>query len=79
MTVAEHLHISAERDRAEFPPRPGAIPPTEQLGPKANRKDFDPDPIPACDQIMTEFVNKNEDGQNNHEPKCRVEKAMQLG
>ena len=68
VAVAEHLDIAAERDRAELPARPGAVPPAEQLRPEADRKDFDPHPVPARDQVMAELVDKNEHGQNDDEP-----------
>src|SRR5262249_1063763 len=65
IAVAEHFDVSAERDRAEFPACPRPIPPAEHLRTKTDREDFDPNPVPAGDQIMTEFMNENENSQND--------------
>ena len=62
--VAKHLDVPAKRDRAEFPARPGLVPPPEQLRAKADRENFDPDSIPARNQVVPEFVNKHEHGEN---------------
>jgi hypothetical protein len=62
--VAKHLDVSAKRDGAEFPPRAGLVPPSEQLGAEADRKNFDPNSIPARDQVVPKLVDKDEHGQN---------------
>src|SRR6516164_2225455 len=67
IAVPEHLDVSAERDRAEFPTRPGAVPPAEHLGTKTDREDFDPHSVPARDQVVAELVNEDEHGKNDQE------------
>ena len=65
--VAEHLDVAAERDRAELPTGPGAVPPTEQFRAEADREDLDPHPVAARDHVMAELVNKDEDRQHHQE------------
>src|SRR5262249_36762357 len=65
--LAEHLHITAERERAKFPARTEAISDAEQLGTKSNREDLDAYAAPASDPEMAELMNKHDDRQQHEQ------------
>src|SRR5262249_34848530 len=65
--LAEHLHITAERERAELPARTEAISDAEQLGTKCDREDLDAYAAPSSDPEMAELMNKHDDGQQHEQ------------
>src|SRR6202030_1404615 len=77
VAVAEHLDVAAQRDGAEFPARPGAIPPAEQLRAEADRKDLDPYPVPPRDPVMTKLVHEDQHGQDDEKRDDVIEPVVQ--
>ena len=65
--VAEHLHVAAERDRAEFPARLRLIGPTVNLRAEADGENLDAHPIVARDQKMPHLVHEYEHGEDDQE------------
>ena len=74
--IVDELHIAAEWDPRDLPPRVVAVGKAHDLGPEADRERFDADPAPARDEEMTELVDKHHDGQNEKEGKQVTEQRV---
>ena len=65
--VAEHAHITAERDYGDLPPRSGPVGPAPELPAEAHGKDLDPNAAAPRRPVMTELVHEDEHAQKHQE------------
>ena len=65
--VAVKLDVSAERQRANPPPRAAGVDPSEQLRAEAEGKRVDFDAAPSADQIVPELVHRDDQAEDEDE------------
>src|SRR5256885_16501119 len=78
--VAEHLHVSADRNQAELPARAGAVRPAEQLRAETNGKDLDFDAIASGREVVPKLMHENQDRQDDQKRKdLTFDKSQAVG
>src|SRR3546814_14955773 len=77
--IAEHLHVAAERNEAEFPACARPVVPAEDLRPEADGEHLDADVVPARDQVVAEFVDEHQDGEHGQERQAEERKSVVSG
>src|SRR3546814_17557874 len=73
--IAEHLHVAAERNEAEFPACARPVVPAEDLRPEADGEHLDADVVPARDQVVAEFVDEHQGGEHGQERQAEAVKT----
>src|SRR6266567_407099 len=63
--IAEHLHVSADRDQAELPARAGAVGPAEQLRAETDGENLDFDAIAPGREIVPQLMYENQDREDD--------------
>ena len=81
--VADELHIAAERQPADLPPRSLPVGPADDLAAEADRKGLRRDPEKSCDEIMAKLVEEDErpkraDESDEDQPERRLRKHQAL-
>ena len=74
--VVDELHVAAERDPRDLPPRAVPVGEADDLGPEADREGLDAHPAPARHEEMAELVDEHHDGQDEEEGKQVTEQRV---
>ena len=65
--VAQHLHVAAQRNRAELPARAVPVVAAEQLRPEADREHLDPHAVASRHPVVPELVHEHDDREDEQE------------